>query len=156
MSLLFNMLSSLVTAFLPRSKRLLISWLKSPTAVILERPQNKVSHCFHCFAVLLSFFVFIWFWLCWVLRAFSSCHEWASHYSGLFCYRAQALECLDSMGAAPVGSCWMRDRIHVPCIGRRTFNHWTSRKAPYLSLFNLNMSSMLTLSLRAGFTVTAP
>ena len=46
MSLLFNMLSRLVIAFLPRSKRLLISWLQSPFAVILEPPQNKVSHCF--------------------------------------------------------------------------------------------------------------
>ena len=36
MSLLFNMLSSLVIAFLPRSKRLLISWLQSPSAVTLE------------------------------------------------------------------------------------------------------------------------
>ena len=36
MSLLFNMLSSLVITFLPRSKRLLISWLQSPPAVILE------------------------------------------------------------------------------------------------------------------------
>ena len=39
MSLLFNMLSMLVIAFLPRSKRLLISWLQSPSAVILE-PQK--------------------------------------------------------------------------------------------------------------------
>ena len=39
MSLLFNMLSRLVTAFLPRSKRLLISWLQSPSAVILEAPK---------------------------------------------------------------------------------------------------------------------
>ena len=36
MSLLFNMLSRLVRAFLPRSKRLLVSWLQSPSAVILE------------------------------------------------------------------------------------------------------------------------
>ena len=36
MSLLFNMLSRLVIAFLPRSKRILISWLQSPSAVILE------------------------------------------------------------------------------------------------------------------------
>ena len=49
MSLLFNMLSRLVTAFIPRSKHLLISWLQSPSAVILEPPKNKVSHCFHCF-----------------------------------------------------------------------------------------------------------
>ena len=42
MSLLFNMLSRLVITFLPRSKRLLISWLQSPFAVILEPPKNKV------------------------------------------------------------------------------------------------------------------
>ena len=40
-SLLFNMLSRLVIAFLPRSKHLLISWLQSPSAVILEPPQIK-------------------------------------------------------------------------------------------------------------------
>ena len=43
MSLLFNMLSRLVVAFLPRSKCLLISWLQSPSAVILEPPKIKVS-----------------------------------------------------------------------------------------------------------------
>ena len=52
LSLLFNMLSRLVKTFLPRSKRLLISWLKSPSAVILE-PQYKVCHCFHCFPIYL-------------------------------------------------------------------------------------------------------
>ena len=41
MSLLFNMLSMLVITFLSRSKRLLISWLKSPSAVILEPPKIK-------------------------------------------------------------------------------------------------------------------
>ena len=41
MSLLFNMLSRLVIAFLPRSKCLLISWLQSPSAVILEPPEIK-------------------------------------------------------------------------------------------------------------------
>ena len=41
MSLLFNMLSRLVITFLPRSKCLLISWLKSPSAVILEPPKIK-------------------------------------------------------------------------------------------------------------------
>ena len=51
MSLLFNMLSRLVITFLPRSKRLLISWLQSPSTVILEPPQNKVWHCFHCFPI---------------------------------------------------------------------------------------------------------
>ena len=52
-SLLFNMLSRLVIAFLPGSKRLLISCLKSPSAVILEPPQNKMCHCFHCFPICL-------------------------------------------------------------------------------------------------------
>ena len=44
MSLLFSTLSRLVITFLPRSKRLLISWLQSPSAVILD--PNKVIHCF--------------------------------------------------------------------------------------------------------------
>jgi len=52
MSLLLNMLSRLVRAFLPRSKCLLISWLQSPSAVILE-PKKIVSHCFHCFPIYL-------------------------------------------------------------------------------------------------------
>ena len=47
MSLLFNMLSRLVITFLPRSKHLLISWLKPLSTVILEPPKNKGCHCFH-------------------------------------------------------------------------------------------------------------
>ena len=42
MSLLLNMLSRLVKTFLPRSKLLLISWLQSPSVVILKPPKNKV------------------------------------------------------------------------------------------------------------------
>ena len=52
MSLLFNMLSRLVIAFLLRSERLLISWLQLPSAAILE-PKKIVSHCSHCFPVYL-------------------------------------------------------------------------------------------------------
>ena len=52
MSLLFNMLSRLVITFMPRSKCLLISWLQSPSAVILE-PKKRVCHCFHCFPIYL-------------------------------------------------------------------------------------------------------
>ena len=52
MSLLFNMLSRLIITFLPRSKRLLISWLQSPSAVILE-PKRIVCHCFHCLPIYL-------------------------------------------------------------------------------------------------------
>ena len=50
MSLLLNMLSRLVITFLPRSKRLLISWLQSPSAVILE-PKKIKSDTFHCFPI---------------------------------------------------------------------------------------------------------
>ena len=53
MSLLFNKLSILVIAFLPRSKHHLISWLQSPSAMILEYQKNKVSHCFHYFLIYL-------------------------------------------------------------------------------------------------------
>ena len=52
MSLLLNMLPRLVITLLLRSKRLLISWLQSPSAMILE-PRKIVSHCFHCFPIYL-------------------------------------------------------------------------------------------------------
>ena len=55
MSLLFNMLSRLVINFLARSKHRLVSWLQSPSAVILDPPQNKVCHCFYCFLIYLVF-----------------------------------------------------------------------------------------------------
>ena len=54
MSLLLNMLSRLVITFLPKSKCLLISWLQSPSAVILEPPKIKsvtVSTVFHLFVM---------------------------------------------------------------------------------------------------------
>ena len=44
MSLLFNMLSSLVITFLPWSKLLLISWLQSPSAVILEPSEEELKN----------------------------------------------------------------------------------------------------------------
>ena len=52
-SLLLNMLSRLVITFLPRTKRLLISWLQSSSAVILE-PHKTVCHCLHCFPIYLQ------------------------------------------------------------------------------------------------------
>ena len=51
MYLLFNMLSRLVITFLPRSKRLLISWLLSPSAMILESPKIKSAMVSHLFAM---------------------------------------------------------------------------------------------------------
>uniref|UniRef100_A0AC11DEF7 Uncharacterized protein n=1 Tax=Ovis aries TaxID=9940 RepID=A0AC11DEF7_SHEEP len=52
MSLLFNMLSRLVIAFLQRSQRLLISWLQPPFILILK-PTKIVCHCFHFFPIYL-------------------------------------------------------------------------------------------------------
>ena len=54
MSLLFNMLSRLVIAFLPKSKHLLISWLQSPSAVILEPPKIKSLTVSIVFAIYFS------------------------------------------------------------------------------------------------------
>ena len=51
MSLFFNMLSRLVITLLPKRKHLLISWLHSALAVILDPPQIKVCHCFQCFPI---------------------------------------------------------------------------------------------------------
>ena len=68
-SLLFNMLSSLVIALLPKSKRLLISWLQSPSAKIWEPKKIKSCHCFHCFLIYLPWSDGIrsLFFECWVL-----------------------------------------------------------------------------------------
>ena len=52
--LLFNVLSRFVIAFLPRSKCLLLSWLQSPSEVILEPKKIKVCHCFHYFLTCLT------------------------------------------------------------------------------------------------------
>ena len=51
-SLLFHMLSRFAIAFLPRSKHLLISWLKSLSTVILE--SRKICHCLHFFSIYLT------------------------------------------------------------------------------------------------------
>ena len=53
MSLLFNMVSRFVIAFLPRGKHLLISWLQSPSAVILEPNKRKsvIAFMFSLFAM---------------------------------------------------------------------------------------------------------
>ena len=50
-SLFFNILLRFVIAFLPWSKRLLVSWLQSPSPVIFGAEKNKVWHCFHCFPI---------------------------------------------------------------------------------------------------------
>ena len=61
MSLHFNMLSRLVITFLPRSKRLLISWLQSPCTVILEPPKIKSATV----STVSSFAMKWWDWMPW-------------------------------------------------------------------------------------------
>ena len=51
MFLLFTVLSRFVIVFFPRSKCLLISWLQSPSALVLEPKKIKSFHCFHCFLI---------------------------------------------------------------------------------------------------------
>ena len=86
-SLLFNMLSSFITAFLSRSKQLLISWLQSPSAVILEPKKNKVCHCFHCFHHLLA--MKWWDWMPWSL--FFECWVLSQLFTLLFLLHQEAL-----------------------------------------------------------------
>jgi len=93
MSLLFNMLSRLVVTFLPRSKHLLVSWMQSPSAVILElKKKNKVWHCLHCFPIYLPwsdgtrrhdlsflFFYFILFLNFTIFYWFCQISKWIRH-----------------------------------------------------------------------------
>ena len=83
MSLLFNMMSTFVIAFLPRSKHPLISWLQLLSTVILEPKKIKVCHCFHFYPIYLP-----WsdgtgchdlkFSECWVLSQLSHSPLWPS------------------------------------------------------------------------------
>ena len=79
-SLLFNMLSRLVIAFIPRSKRLLILWLQSPSAVILEPNSLSLFPLFpHLFAIKWwDRMLWSWFSECWALRQlFHSLFHWS-------------------------------------------------------------------------------
>ena len=102
LSLLFNTLSRFVIAFLPRTKWLFVSWLQSPSAMILEPPpQKKIYHCFHfslsiCHEVMGSYvMIFVFFMLSFkpafslssftlIKRLFSSSLLFC-HYSGVIC-----------------------------------------------------------------------
>ena len=128
MSLLFNMLSRLVIAFLPRSKCLLISWLQSPTVVILEAPKIKsvtVSTVFPSIAL-----------------AHHEKSENVSHpvlsdfYDPTDCSlpgsvhgisQARILECV----ASPLSrvSSLPRDQTQISCIAGRLITIWATREA---------------------------
>ena len=80
MSLLFIMLSRLIIAFLPRSKCLLISWLQSPSAEILE-PKIVVCHCFHCFPIYLPWSDWTGCWVHYIVIPFFlniPCQNWVT------------------------------------------------------------------------------
>ena len=76
-SLLFNMLSRLVKTFLPRSKCLLISWLQSPSAVILEHPKIKFDTVFTvspsiCHEMMVLDTIILVFWMLRLSQHFNS------------------------------------------------------------------------------------
>ena len=87
MSLLLNMLSRLVLTFLPRSKRLLISWLQSPSAVILEPPPKKWS--LTLFPLFLHLFPMKW-WDQMPWSLFSECWALSQLFTLLFHFHQEA------------------------------------------------------------------
>ena len=103
-SLLFNMLSRLVIAFFPRSKHLLISWIQSPSIVILGGQENKVCHCFHFFPIYLL-------WSDW-----TRCHDlsflnvefWASFFSLLFTFIKRLFSSSSFSAIRVVSSAYLR------------------------------------------------
>ena len=104
MFLLFNMLSRLIIAFLPRCKCLLLSWLQSPSAVTME-PPKIVCHCPHCFPIFLPWsdgtrchdLMILLFWILsfkptfslfsftFIKRLFSSTSKTFCHKGGVIC-----------------------------------------------------------------------
>ena len=93
MSLLFIMLSRLVITFLPRSERLLISWLQSPSGDFGAQ-KNKVRQCFHCFPICLPWsdgkwtldiYRKDWYWR-WCSNTLATwCEEW-THWKRPWCW----------------------------------------------------------------------
>ena len=120
MCLLFNTLSRLPIAFIPRSKYLLISWLQSPSAVILESPKIKsVIHCFICFPFHLpwsdgTIYHDLRFFGWWVLSKLfhSTFYEEAYHQEALlffaFCHKSESFTILSSV--------YLRLLIYLPAI----------------------------------------
>ena len=108
MSLLFNMLSRLVITFLPRSKCLLISWLQSPSAVILEPPKIKfvtVSISF-CHEVMRPDVMILDFWMLSFKPTFSL--SFFTFIKRLFSYSLSAIRV--------VSSAYLRLLIFLPAI----------------------------------------
>ena len=112
MSLLFNMLSRLVITFLPRSECFLISWLQSPSVVILELKKNKVCHCFHCFPI-----YFPW-------SDGTRCHDLsflnvefsAKFFTLLFYFHQEALSSSSISAIRVVSSAYLKLLVFLPAI----------------------------------------
>ena len=162
MSLLFNMLSRLITAFLPRNKRLLISWLWSPYTVILEPKKIKsltvsiVSLCYELTGPdanilifwMLSFFFFNLNLFNWRLITFQYCIGFAIHQHE----SATGVHVLPILNpppiSLPVPSLWVIP-VHQPqasCILHRT---WTGDSFLfwYYTCFNAILPNHPTLAL---------
>ena len=125
-------------------------WWKS--GAVGSSPSSTVTYLKFCFKFIIYSFLAIPGLHC-SAQAFSSCSEWgllsscrahASPCSVFSCCRAQALEPTGFNGCDTwhvivvpwhVESAWTRDQTHVPCIGRWTPNHWTTREVqPLLTL----------------------
>ena len=143
MSLLFNMLSRLVIAFLLRSKRLLISWLQPPSAVILEPPKIKsvtvsIVFPFICHGVMGPDAMILVFWTLSYKPAFSSPlgipwtekpgrlqsigsqrvgHDWATSLSlSLFTFIKRLFSSFSLSAIRVVSSAYLRLLIFLPTI----------------------------------------
>ena len=150
MSLLFNMLSRFVTAFLPRSKHLLISWLQSPSTVILEPKKRKfaIASTFSpsiCYEVMGPDTMILVFWMVSFKSAFSLSSF--TFIKRLFVKVTQSyLTLCDPMDytvhgilqvrilewvAFPFsrGSSQPRDQTQVSCIAGEFFTSWATREA---------------------------
>ena len=120
MSLLLNMLSRLVITFLPRSKHLLISWLKSPSAEILEPKKRKPVTL-----SLVSFSV-----LCFVARSYLTLFnpmDCGPPESSVHALQASILEWVTMPSSR--GSSQPRDRTQSSCTAGRYFTVWATREA---------------------------
>ena len=105
------MLSRLVITFLSRSTCLLISWLQSPSAVIVEPPKNKVSHCFHCFSIYLPWSDGTREWTWWSLIGYILGVEFSSVWFAL-----STLLCWGPPDSSPCHLCTCVRRLHLHLI----------------------------------------
>ena len=137
MSLLFNMLSRLVITFLPRSKRLLISWLQSPSAVILEPKKVKSAIVFIvsssiCYEVMGPDAMILVFWMLSFKPTFSLS-------SFTFIKRLYSSSSLSAIRV--VSSAYLRLLIFLPAILIPAYaSSFVLRNTQYFSWCNLHIS----------------